>query len=191
MRRHRRFWHYWHEVYKHPTEDISFRYSDPRFFWRKHFAEFLGKPPEQHWLFSGRRFKPWTSSEFDSPDMFNPFLADLMSKGGGLLGVLVLHLLSEQPRFGNDIMREIRRRTNSGWESNPGAIYPLLTLMENSGLIEGSWENQEKRTRRIYSLTSQGNEELNRLKEVMGPKLKETINILQNLHDNIFFEDED
>ena len=114
-----------------------------------------------------------------------------MSKGGGLLSLLVLHLLSEKPRYGNDIMREIEERTQGGWESNPGAIYPLLNIMEQKGLVHGEWEDAEKRTRRIYRLTPQGDQELERLKEVMRPKLEEAINVLRKIHGNFKPDEED
>jgi len=164
---------------------------DPRVAWRRHFAEFLGIPPEQHWLFGGRRFKPWASADLGPPYLFNPFIADLMSKGGGLLSLLVLHLLAEKPRHGNDIMREIEERTQGGWESSPGAVYPLLTIMEQSGLVEGEWEDPDKRTRRIYRLTSRGYEEMERLKEVMRPKLEEAINVLHNIYGILKSNEED
>jgi amino acid transporter len=43
------------------------------------FAEFLGMPPEEHWLFSGRRFKPWASGDLGPPGLFNPFVASRWS----------------------------------------------------------------------------------------------------------------
>ena len=152
---------------------------------RDHFAEFLGTPPEKHWLFGGRRFKSWASGRWGPPDRFNPFVADLMSKGGGLLPLFVLHLLAEKPRYGNDIMRAIEERTQGRWGPNPGAIYPLLTLMEDGGLVTGEWQDPDKRTRRIYRLTQAGEQELVRLKEVMRPKLEEAINILRDLNNDL------
>jgi DNA-binding PadR family transcriptional regulator len=109
----------------------------------------------------------------------------VLSKGGGLLSLYVLHLLAEKPRYGNDIMREIEERTRGRWGSNPGAVYPLLAAMEERDLVQGTWEDPQKRTRRIYSLTPAGLEELERLKEVMRPKLEEAINILRDLHDDL------
>ena len=191
MRHQRRFWRKWHEAYDDSCKDKSAPEHDPRIAWRKHFAEFLGTPPEEHWLFSGRRFKPWASGDLGPPGLFNPFVADLMSNGGGLLSLLVLHLLSEKPRYGNDIMREIEDRTQGGWESNPGAIYPLLSIMEQRDLVHGEWEDLEKRTRRIYRLTPQGHQELERLKEVMRPKLEEAIDVLRKLHKNFESDEED
>ncbi len=111
-----------------------------------------------------------------------------MSKGGGLLSLYVLHLLEEKPRYGNDIMREIEGRTQGRWGPNPGAIYPMLTMMEKSGFIDGKWEDPEKRTRRIYSITPAGREELERLKEVIRPKLEEAIHVLSQLYDELEVE---
>lgn len=158
--------------------------------WKMHFQAFLGTDPEEHWLFSGRRFKPWFSRNFGPPGRFNPFIAVVLSRGGGLLSLYVLHLLSQQPRYGNDIMRQIEKRTQRGWGANPGAVYPLLNELEDQGMVEGSWEDPDKRTRRVYSLTSEGREELLRLKEVMRPKLVEAIGILRELSDDLQFDEE-
>jgi DNA-binding PadR family transcriptional regulator len=114
----------------------------------------------------------------------------MMSKGGGLLSLYVLHLLAEKPRYGNDIMRAIQKRTHRRWGSNPGAIYPLLNAMEDRNLVEGKWEDPDKRTRRIYHLTEAGNQELDRLKEVIRPKLEEAITVLRELSDDLEIEEE-
>lgn len=146
-------------------------------FWRQFFHEYMGTWPEEHWAFGGRRFNPW----HQGMDVFNPFVASLLSKGGGLLPLLVMHLLSEQPRYGNDIMDQITELTGGQWVANPGAIYPLMTLLEEQGLIEGEWEDPHKRTVRIYRLTSAGEQEMTRLKTIVLPKLEEAVAILQDL----------
>ena len=104
-----------------------------------------------------------------------------MSMGGGLLPILVLQLIAEEPRYGNEVMKLIRKRTAGQWVANPGAIYPLLTELEEEGLIAGEWENERKRTMRIYQITPQGEEELTKLKEIIRPKLSEAISMLQVL----------
>jgi DNA-binding PadR family transcriptional regulator len=158
--------------------------------WKQHFETFLGTDPEKHWLFRGRRFKPWFSKKWGSPGLFNPFVAVMLSRGGGLLSLYVLHLLLQKPRYGNDIMREIEIRTQKRWGSNPGAIYPLLTELEDRGMVVGSWEDPDKRTRRVYSITSEGRKELTRLKEVMRPKLEEAISVLRGLSDDLRIDEE-
>jgi DNA-binding PadR family transcriptional regulator len=149
--------------------------------WREFFHNFTGDWPEGHWIFGGRRFSPWHSGQAS----FNPFVANLLSKGGGLLPLYVLHLVSQKPRYGNEIMEIIGERTGGQWVSNPGAIYPLLNELEQQGLIEGIWEDPQKRTIRIYSLTQAGEQELSRLKAIVDPKLKEAIDVLQALMNDL------
>ncbi|MFQ5945866.1 MAG: PadR family transcriptional regulator [Anaerolineae bacterium] len=180
------FWQAWTQAQQ--SQEGTPTDTDPRAAWRQHFAAFLGVAPEKHWLFGGRRFKPWISGRWGPPGRFNPFVATILSKGGGLLSLFVLHLLAEKPRYGNDIMREIEGRTRGRWGSNPGAVYPLLDAMEERGLVEGEWEDPEKRTRRIYRLNPSGARELERLKEVMRPKLEEAIRIMRHLHDDLEIE---
>ena len=149
--------------------------------WRQHFNDYMGANPEEHWLFGGRRFRPWHHGK----PGFNPFVANLMSMGGGLLPVLVLQLIADEPRYGNELMKSIRRRTAGQWVANPGAIYPLLTQLEEEGFISGEWDDERKRTTRIYEITPAGEEELVRLKEIIRPKLSEAIEVLQNLDNGL------
>jgi DNA-binding PadR family transcriptional regulator len=103
----------------------------------------------------------------------------LLSKGGGLLPLYLLHLISQQPRYGNEIMELLAKRTNGQWVSNPGAIYPLLTLLEKEGFVDGKWEDPDKRTIRIYTITEAGQAELARIETIVMPKLTETLQVLQ------------
>ena len=149
--------------------------------WREFFHQTFGAWPEAHWIFGGRRFSPW----HQGMDSFNPFVATLLSKGGGLLPLYVLHLVARQPRYGNEIMELLAERTNGQWVANPGAIYPLLTLLEKEGFIEGAWEDPDKRTIRIYSITAPGQAEVERIKMIVMPKLAETGQVLQALIEDL------
>ena len=142
--------------------------------WRQHFNTHMGTYPEDHWLFGGRRFRPWHHGRAS----FNPFVANVLSLGGGLLPVLVLQLIAEEPRYGNEIMTMIAGRTGGQWVANPGAIYPLLNELEEQGLISGSWDDPRKRTTRIYEITPLGQEELERLTAIIQPKLAEAVTVL-------------
>jgi DNA-binding PadR family transcriptional regulator len=143
--------------------------------WREYFQQTFGTWPEDHWIFGGRRFSPW----HQGMDTFNPFVATLLSKGGGLLPLYLLHLISQQPRYGNEIMELLAKRTNGQWISNPGAIYPLLTLLEKEGFVDGKWEDPDKRTVRIYTITTTGQAELVKIETIVMPKLTETLLVLQ------------
>jgi PadR family transcriptional regulator PadR len=159
---------------------------DPRE-WRAAFERFLGQPPEEHWMFGGRRFKPWLVGEA----VFNPFVAMALSKGGGLLPLYVLHLLDEQAHYGNELMTLIEERTSGAWGTNPGAIYPLLNELEDQGLVEGGWDDPDRRTVRRYAITDAGRDELDRLKAVMRPRLREALEVLKDMLNDLDEEAEE
>jgi PadR family transcriptional regulator PadR len=152
--------------------------------WGEHVRRCLGHEPRDHWFFGGRRFMTWWAGP--APTSANPLVALMLSRGGGLLPLYVLHLVALSPRYGNDIMRELGQRSRGTWASNPGAIYPLLRFMERRGLLEGEWADSTKRTRRIYHLTEPGRQEYARLKELMQPGLREALQVLQELYDVLY-----
>ena len=141
----------------------------------------MGTYPEDHWAFRGRRFSPWRQGD----DSFNPFVASLLNKGGGLLPLLVLHLLAQKPRYGNEVMEEIGRKTQGQWIANPGAIYPLMTILEEESLITGQWEDPRKRTVRIYEITEKGQAEMARMRDIVKPKLDEALDVLEALSEEL------
>jgi len=181
----RGFWKDWHAEQAEWWEEFGPAHDHPPFQspppmareWRQYFHDYTGHFPEDHWAFGSRRFSPW----HQGVDTFNPFVASLLSKGGGLLPLLVLHLLAQAPRYGNELMDLITEGTQGRWMSNPGAIYPLMTMLENEGLVAGKWTDPRKRTTRVYQLTAEGEEELQRLKAIIRPKLEEAIQVLTEL----------
>src|SRR6188472_4589611 len=65
--------------------------------------------------------------------------------------LLVLHLISREPAYGNRLIEEIEAITDGVISVNPNTIYPLLRELEGRGMIEGRWEHPDRRTRRYYS----------------------------------------
>jgi DNA-binding PadR family transcriptional regulator len=152
--------------------------------WSEHIQSTLGRKPRDHWFFGGRRFLAWLAA--GGPATTNPFVGLVLSKGGGLLPLYVLHLLSQGPRYGNDIMQELEEHSRGTWSSNPGAIYPLLRMLERHDLLRGEWEEQDRRTRRIYHLTEKGRREYTELKEMMEPGLQEALGVLKGLYEELY-----
>jgi DNA-binding PadR family transcriptional regulator len=72
--------------------------------------------------------------------------------GHGDLRVLVLALLAEKPRHGYDLIRAIEERFAGAYAPSPGAVYPLLTMLEEQDLIRATAEGAKK----LYTLTSEG-----------------------------------
>ena len=177
----RNFWSEWRDERHHhgrSRDVLSGQPLSPKEMeaWREFFHQTFDTWPEEHWIFGGRRFSPW----HQGVDSFNPFVATLLSKGGGLLPLYVLHIIVQQPRYGNEIMEQLVERTHGQWVSNPGAIYPLLALLEKEGFIEGKWEDPDKRTIRIYTITPSGQSEVTRIEMIVIPKLNETLQLLQD-----------
>ena len=176
------FWTKWSELQGGSDQSEPAHALETTAAWRRFFGEFFGTTPENHWLFGGRRYRAWFSAPLEVSGQYNPIVGATMSKGAGLLSLYVLHLIAETPRYGNDIMRQIEQQTQGRWAANPGAIYPLLDALEESGLLTGVWEDERKRTRRVYALTAAGREELQRVNDVIRPLLYEAIEILSAIY---------
>jgi PadR family transcriptional regulator PadR len=91
-----------------------------------------------------------------------------------IFSLLVLHLISRSEggaSYGNQLIEEIEGLTRGIVSVNPNTMYPLLRELESRDLVEGYWEHPEKRSRRLYSVTSAGKAEYRRLKGAMEPFL--------------------
>jgi PadR family transcriptional regulator PadR len=93
---------------------------------------------------------------------------DMRELKKGSLGLLVLHLLFEQPSYGWELCERLRQRSHDALSFEDSAIYPLLHGYERSGLVEGHWETAAEAReaervgprRRYYCLTPRGVEAL-------------------------------
>ena len=105
----------------------------------------------------------------DAPVAGDPLIGDL--RRAGLLPLLVLHYLSAERCYGNQLMERIAALTGGTVAVNPNTMYPLLRQLEAKGLAEGSWEHPERRSKRYYRITDAGRAEYERLCEEIGPRL--------------------
>ena len=86
--------------------------------------------------------------------------------------LLVLHLIAREPAYGNRLIEAIEEITEGVISANPNTIYPLLRELEARGLIEGTWEHPDRRTRRYYSITRAAAREYKRLRRARAvPRL--------------------
>jgi PadR family transcriptional regulator len=100
--------------------------------------------------------------------------------------MLVLHLLRDEPGYGNRLIEEIEAMTGGVLSVNPNTIYPLLRDLEAKGMIEGSWELPDKRTRRYYSITSAGRREYKRLVAELEPFLDSVVRSLTLIKEEVY-----
>jgi DNA-binding PadR family transcriptional regulator len=99
----------------------------------------------------------------------DPFAGQLRRRQ--ILPLLVLHLINEGPSYGNQLMERIGAMTAGVLSVNPNTMYPLLRQLEARALIQGEWEHPERRSRRYYVLTEEGQAEYARLVEEVRPFL--------------------
>ena len=71
----------------------------------------------------------------------------------GVLRLVVLALIAEQPRHGYEIIKEIEDRTGGAYAPSAGVIYPTLTLLEETGQIQVASSEGNKK---LYAATDAG-----------------------------------
>jgi DNA-binding PadR family transcriptional regulator len=98
-----------------------------------------------------------------------------------VLPLLVLHFMKQGPSYGNQLMERISSVTEGVLSVNPNTMYPLLRQLEERGLIEGSWEHPERRSRRYYSLTDEGEKEYERLVNDTRPFLDSMLRSVEEI----------
>jgi PadR family transcriptional regulator PadR len=80
----------------------------------------------------------------------------------GLLELAVLNTITAAPLYGYDIVRRLRDIDHL--VITEGTVYPILSRLKNSGLVETYIEeSQEGPPRKYYRLTGRGRDELCRM----------------------------
>jgi PadR family transcriptional regulator PadR len=95
------------------------------------------------------------------------------------LDLIILRLLKSKPRWGYEINLAIRDRFRVYLSA--GTLYPLLHSLEDSGRLEGVWESEKGRGRRIYRITQSGLEFLSAGERMTA----ELVRLMQTLQDEL------
>jgi DNA-binding PadR family transcriptional regulator len=91
----------------------------------------------------------------------------------GLDKPLMLWLLSEGPRYGYELIKEVKRLT--GQKLKPGTVYPLLYWLEDEGFVMGEWVKRGRRELRFYRLTEKGEGLLLKVHELFSKPIRGVI----------------
>jgi PadR family transcriptional regulator PadR len=94
--------------------------------------------------------------------------------------LFILHFLNEKSCYGNELIDKIEQSLNHKWKPSPGMIYPLLRDMEDDLLIEGWWDEPDKKTKRHYKITDIGIKHYEKIKYLYKPLLEESLSILNS-----------
>ncbi|HET6276213.1 MAG TPA: helix-turn-helix transcriptional regulator [Candidatus Cybelea sp.] len=107
-------------------------------------------------------------------------------KSKTLFPALILHLIDRQPDHGYGLMQRIEEVCGDLVAVNTNKIYPLLRRLEERGFLTASWEHPSKRSRRVYAITEQGRERLDRIKALMLPYLDSISAAIERLKSELY-----
>jgi DNA-binding PadR family transcriptional regulator len=91
-----------------------------------------------------------------------------------LLDLIVLTMLNRTPQHGYMIIKNIHR--NFGMLLSPGTLYPFLYSLKEEDLVE----IDERKRKKIYSLTSKGKREVFRLHKYYGRGLNSVFSFIDD-----------
>lgn len=81
----------------------------------------------------------------------------------GVLEFCILSVLQDQEAYTSDLLQTLKSAKMLVVE---GTVYPLLTRLKNSGLLQYRWEESTSGPpRKYYAITPEGQEFLNELKD--------------------------
>ena len=115
----------------------------------------------------------------NTPIAGDPLIGDL--RRAGLLPLLVLHFISDDASYGNQLIERIAQLTHGALAVNPNTMYPLLRSLEAQGFASGAWEHPERRSRRFYRITDAGRAERDRLAAELGPRLDRIVRSIESI----------
>ena len=86
----------------------------------------------------------------------------------GVLEMLVLQLICENPTYGYELLNRLRERSAGRFVLKEGTLYPILYRLEDEGMIQSSWSQGEGRVapKKIYQVTEAGRQENQRRQQV-------------------------
>lgn len=70
--------------------------------------------------------------------------------------VLVLAVLTDEPLYGYEIAKRIKKQSEDVFDMGEGTLYPILHKLEEGGYLASTWQEAEGRKRKYYQLTRSG-----------------------------------
>ena len=103
----------------------------------------------------------------------------------GALEIIVLELLSKQKMYGYQLIMEMKTISHGMFELKEGTLYPILYRLEDDELVKSEWSEQKDKevSRKYYSITKQGLETLQELKNLWKDFSRTVNEILEDNHD--------
>ena len=76
----------------------------------------------------------------------------------GVLEMLVLEIICQQPSYGYELMATLKVCSNDLFTLKEGTLYPILYRLEDDGMITATWSQGEGKTapKKMYTATKKG-----------------------------------
>ena len=74
--------------------------------------------------------------------------------------ILVLLLIQRKDMYGYGVIKEMDIKSKGTFSMNEGEVYPVLHSLENKGLLESYWKDEDDIEKKYYRLTRKGREHL-------------------------------
>jgi len=94
----------------------------------------------------------------------------------GILKSYITMILSEKSMHGYAIIRKIEEGSGF-WKPSPGAIYPMLSIMEKGGIVR----KRKEKSRFVYSLTALGRKMAGNALEIRNDLKKKSLETLSSI----------
>ena len=80
----------------------------------------------------------------------------------GVLDMLMLKLLLEKPKYGYQLISEMKEKSGGIFSLKEGTLYPVLYRLEDERLVESRWSEPEAKQlpRKYYVITEKGRQTL-------------------------------
>jgi DNA-binding PadR family transcriptional regulator len=143
-------------------EDVFFAQDWPRSFdWRFATAKGKGSGRGRHRRAGEREAFAAMRGVRGGP----PFGRGRGRRRRGDVRMALLLLLAEEPRNGYQLMQVIEERSDGRWRPSPGSVYPLLSQLEDEGLVRAA----EREGTKLFELTEAGRQQVAEAQDATPP----------------------
>ena len=76
----------------------------------------------------------------------------------GILEILVLKLISVEPKYGYQLIKELDERSDGIFKIKEGTLYPILYRLEDDHLIRSEWSEAKEKSisKKYYIISNEG-----------------------------------
>ena len=85
----------------------------------------------------------------------------------GSIQLCLLAMLTTEPKYGFQMIKELREATEGFFDLKEGTLYPALRRLEERGFVRSEWiERETGMPRKYYTVTAKGKKALDEARKV-------------------------